>query len=196
MADTPEDRRASAEAPDEDRQQPITSGDARGRNDGGGSAANRPPLVINSQYVKDLSFEVPAAPSIFAQMQNQQPEINVNVNVQASPLSGDAYEVVLHTQADCKIGQATAFLMELAYGGVFTINVPDEALRPVLLIECPRLLFPFARQIIANTTRDGGFMPLMLGPIDFVGMYQHQLQEQQRQKNSAAAGSDASPPAH
>lgn len=144
----------------------------------GKGAATSAPLAINSQYIKDLSFEAPGAPAIFNQMQNQTPDISVNVNVQASPLGNNIYEVVLHTRAECKVTGTTAFLAELAYGGVFTLNVPQEHLRPVLLVECPRLLFPFARQVLANTTREGGFLPLMLGPIDFVAMYQRHQQQQ------------------
>lgn len=153
----------------------------------GGESAAPPPLTINSQYIKDLSFEAPSTPAIFNKMQNQQPDITVNVNVQASPLGGNIYEVVLHTRAECKITGTTAFLAELAYGGVFTLSVPQEHLRPILLVECPRLLFPFARQILANTTREGGFLPLMLGPIDFVAMYQRHAQ-QQAQSDTASPG--------
>lgn len=149
-----------------------------GKGGNGGAAPGQPPLTINSQYIKDLSFEVPGAPQIFGQLQNQTPDITINVNVQATPLGGNAYEVVLHARAECKAAEATAFIAELAYGGVFTLHVPQEHLRPVLLIECPRILFPFARHILANTTREGGFLPLMLGPIDFVAMYQRHAAQQ------------------
>lgn len=154
----------------------------------GDGAPAQPPLTINAQYIKDLSFEAPSAPGIFKEMQNRQPDINVNVNVQATPLGDNAYEVVLVTRAECKLAESTAFLTELSYGGVFTLNVPQEHLRPVLLIECPRILFPFARHILANTTREGGFLPLMLGPIDFVAMYQRHAQQQQDQQQAAASG--------
>lgn len=169
-----------ANSSDDDRTPGEGAADAQTQPAGGngeGTAA-RTPLAINSQYIKDLSFEAPGAPGIFNQMQNQTPDISVNVNVQASPLGGNIYEVVLHTRAECKIADTTAFLAELAYGGVFTLNVPQEHLRPVLLVECPRLLFPFARHVLANTTREGGFLPLMLGPIDFVAMYQRHAQQQ------------------
>jgi preprotein translocase subunit SecB len=158
-------------------------GDAQG-GDGG---AEQPPLSISSQYIKDLSFEVPGAPQIFSQIQNQTPDITINVNVQAAPLGGNAYEVVLHARAECKAAGATAFIAELAYGGVFNLNVPQEHLRPVLLIECPRILFPFARHILANTTREGGFLPLMLGPIDFVSMYQRHAAQQSQQAQQQPA---------
>jgi preprotein translocase subunit SecB len=150
-------------------------GDAQG-GDGG---AEQPPLSISSQYIKDLSFEVPGAPQIFSQIQNQTPDITINVNVQAAPLGGNAYEVVLHARAECKAAGATAFIAELAYGGVFNLNVPQEHLRPVLLIECPRILFPFARHILADATRNGGFPPLMIDPVDFARLYQARMAEMQ-----------------
>ncbi len=154
--------------------------EASGGNGSDGGEAAQPPLVINAQYVKDLSFETPAAPQIFSQMQRTKPDMQVKVDVQARRLQNNIYEVTLHIRADCKAGDVDAFICELTYGGVFTINVAEEALSPVLLIECPRLLFPFARQIMASTTLDGGFMPLMLAPVDFVGLYQQQLQRQQQ----------------
>lgn len=142
----------------------------------GGGAGQHPPLTINAQYVKDLSFEVPGAPGIFAQLQQRPPEIAIKVDVQARGLEGNIYEVVLETRADCKTGESVAFILELAYAGVFTLNVPPEDIRPVLLIECPRMLFPFARQILASTTLSGGFLPLMLGPVDFAALYNRQSQ--------------------
>lgn len=146
----------------------------------GGSATageQRPPLVINAQYVKDLSFEVPGAPGIFTQLQQRPPEIAIKVDVQARPLENDIYEVVLETRADCTSGEAVAFILELSYAGVFTLNVPPQDVRPVLLIECPRMLFPYARQILSSTTLNGGFLPLMLGPVDFAALYERHLQE-------------------
>jgi preprotein translocase subunit SecB len=115
--------------------------------------AAKPPIAINAQYVKDLSFEAPATPGVFRQMQSQSPNIAVNVDVEAKTLEPSVFEVTLNITA--------------SYGGVFTLNVDAQYVRPVLLIECPRLLFPFARQIIANTTSNGGFLPLMLAPVDF-----------------------------
>jgi preprotein translocase subunit SecB len=146
---------------------------------GATGADGRPPVVINAQYVKDLSFEVPAAPGIFGQMQQRQPEIAIRVDVQARPLETDIHEVVLEIRADCKSGETVAFILELTYGGVFTLNVAPQDLRPVLLIECPRMLFPFARQILASTTLNGGFLPLMLGPVDFAALYRKQRQDEE-----------------
>jgi preprotein translocase subunit SecB len=135
-------------------------------------------LVVNAQYTKDLSFEAPTAPGIFSMLQQNPPELKINVNVNAQPMQDKVFEVELHIKAECKSGETVAFIMELIYGGLFTINVPEENLRPVLLIECPRLMFPFARNILADCSRDGGFPPLMLGPVDFVRMYQDQLKKE------------------
>jgi len=145
----------------------------------GETQESAPALAINAQYIKDLSFEAPATPQIFKELQNQQPNISVHVDVKAANVAPPAYEVVLSIKAECKIEDSTAFILELSYGGVFTVNVPEQHLRPILLIECPRMLFPFARQIVAMTTVNGGFLPLMLGPVDFAGLYQRQAQEQQ-----------------
>ena len=165
-----------------------------GKTDGGMLAGNgqtaaqqHPPIVINAQYVKDLSFEAPTAPAIFPQLQRQQPDIGVKVDVQARMLDAASsfYEVLLQISAECKVGGETAFVVELTYGGVFTLNVRPEDVRPVLLIECPRLLFPFARHVVANATMNGGFLPLMLGPIDFVNLYQSQAAQPQGEGGEA-----------
>jgi preprotein translocase subunit SecB len=137
----------------------------------------QPPLLVNLQYVKDLSFEVPHAPLIFGDMQTVQPEIGVKVNIHANPLKGSTFSVELQLNIDAKLGEKTAFILELVYGGVFTLNVPDEHVQPMLLIECPRLLFPFARNIVSDTTRDGGFPPMLLQPIDFVSLFRQRLEE-------------------
>ena len=144
-----------------------------------------PPIVINGQYIKDLSFEAPSAPGVFAAMQQEPPEITINVDVNARPLAEKAFEVILHVQAECKTKDTSAFILEVAYGGLFTINVPEEHLQPVLLIECPRLLFPFVRHILSVITRDAGFPPLLLGPVDFVAMYQNSLQKEGETAESA-----------
>ena len=141
------------------------------------TAAAEQPIIINAQYTKDLSFEAPGAPMVFAKMQEESPEMNVSVNVAANPLQDNTFETVLEIQAECKIKDEVAFILELEYAGVFTVNVPEEHIQPVLLIECPRLLFPFARNILADVSRDGGFPPLMLGPLDFASMFQARLQE-------------------
>jgi len=145
----------------------------------------QPPLVVNIQYVKDLSFEVPGAPQIYTQLRAQ-PQVGINLDVQARRLRDDqgVFEVALvikaeaHEPAQQTNGQATGpgpviFVAELTYAGVFTLTgLPDNAIEPVLLVECPRILFPFARNILSDVTRDGGFPPVLLQPIDFVALWQ------------------------
>ena len=142
---------------------------------GNGAAAPGGPLVVNLQYTKDLSFEVPSAPEIFTRMRDQ-PRIDLSLDVQARALQGsgpgNVYEVSLSIRCDAKAGEETAFIAELVYCGIFTVTVEQNLLEPVLLVECPRLLFPFARNILAEVTRDGGFPPVLLAPIDFVALWQ------------------------
>lgn len=152
----------------------------------GGNAQQAGPVVnVHAQYIKDLSFEVPGSPGIYAEMQSTQPDIKINVDVKAQPLQEATdgkpglYEVVLEINANCTVGDKSAFIAELIYGGVFEVVVPEEHLHAMLLIECPRLLFPFARNIVADVSRDGGFPPLMMAPIDFVKLYQDRISQQQ-----------------
>jgi preprotein translocase subunit SecB len=135
-----------------------------------------PPLVINGQYVKDLSFEVPGAPAVYAEMHGN-PDIPIHVDISVNPFREAMFEVVLHIKVEASLEGRPVFIAELAYGGIFTVNIPQEHLQPVLLVECPRLLFPFARSIIADVTRDGGFPPLMIQPIDFVQLYRSRLEQ-------------------
>jgi preprotein translocase subunit SecB len=148
-------------------------------------------LGINSQYIKDLSFEAPNGPKAFLAMQKTQPTITVNLDVQATTFQDppNAYEVTIHIKAECKVDDMVGFIAELAYAGLFTVNVPKEHLQPVLLIECPRLLFPFARNILADVTRDGGFPPLMLGMMDFAALYQARIAELAKQQGQGAGAS-------
>ncbi|MBC8242094.1 MAG: protein-export chaperone SecB [Alphaproteobacteria bacterium] len=136
-----------------------------------------PPITIGAQYIKDLSFEAPEAPGVFSKMQSEAPDIQINVDVRANHLQDNTYEVVLLHNAQCKVGDTTAFILELTYAGLFSINAPKENMRPLLLIEGPRLLFPFSRNIIADISRDGGFPPMMLSPLDFVEMYRRGMAE-------------------
>jgi preprotein translocase subunit SecB len=143
------------------------------------------PLVVNIQYVKDLSFEVPGAPGIYSQLRAQ-PQVSINLDVQARRVQEgqNVFEVaiVIRAEAHDNAGQAngqaaapapTVFVAELTYAGVFTLTgLPENAIEPVLLVECPRILFPFARNILSDVTRDGGFPPVLLQPIDFVALWQ------------------------
>jgi preprotein translocase subunit SecB len=150
-------------------------------------AAPPPQLNVLAQYTKDLSFENPNAPSSLAP-QAQQPAINIQINVSANNLSESEYEVTLSVEGKAENAGKVMFSFDLAYAGVFRIvNVPQENLHPLVMIECPRLLFPFAREIIATSVRDGGFPPLMLDPVDFVGLYRQNL-ERQAAAQAAPAG--------
>ena len=143
--------------------------------------APQPQLNVLVQYTKDLSFENPNAPRSLGPQQ-QQPAINIQINVGANAVAEHDYEVTLSIEGKAEIGDMVLFNFELAYAGVFRIqNVPAENLHPVVMIECPRLLFPFAREIIATSVRDGGFPPLLLDPVDFVGLYRQNLANQSGQ---------------
>ncbi|PZO78635.1 MAG: protein-export chaperone SecB [Mesorhizobium amorphae] len=138
-------------------------------------------LSVLAQYVKDLSFESPGAPRSLRGRETS-PSIAINVNVGANPLSDKEYDVVLTLSAKASFdnGKDVLFNAELVYGGVFRIDgFPQEHMLPLLFVECPRLLFPFARQVIAEATRNGGFPPLMIDPIDFGQMFQKRIAEQQ-----------------
>jgi preprotein translocase subunit SecB len=133
-----------------------------------------PQLMVLAQYIKDLSFENPNAPGSL--QQTTQPQINISVNVVTNPLSDTDIEVTLRLEGKAETNGSVMFNIELEFAGVFRVqNVPPEQVQPLVLIECPRLLFPFAREIIATSVRNGGFPPLMLDPIDFVALYQQRL---------------------
>jgi preprotein translocase subunit SecB len=146
------------------------------------------PLVILGQFIKDLSFEVPGAPEIFSKMKDS-PEIPISVDVNARRLQDNMFEVTLHFNVEATLGSEAAFILELVYGAVVQINPqePDHA-QPLLLIEAPRTMFPFARNLIADITRDGGFPPLMLQPIDFVQMFRQRLELAAAQAQQKAQG--------
>ena len=143
------------------------------------AAQPAPPLVINIQYVKDLSFEVPGAPLIYTTLRAT-PRVDINLDVQVRRIQDgqNVFEVTLAIRADANDGAANGeaakvFVAELSYSGIFTLNnVPEASVEPLLLVECPRLLFPFARNILSDVTRDGGFPPVLLQPIDFVALWQ------------------------
>jgi len=141
---------------------------------GGQTDANAPGLGILGQYVKDLSFENPNAPQSLMTQPEQQPAVDVQINVNAKPMAEPDYEVELkiEVRAEDKKAKRVLFNLELAYAGVFRIsNVPKENIQPLLLIECPRLLFPFVRRIVADSISEGGFPPIMLQPVDFASLF-------------------------
>jgi preprotein translocase subunit SecB len=148
----------------------------------GAAEETSPQLRVLTQYVKDLSFENPNAPRMLGPLADQ-PQIGVRVDVNVQRLADVDFEVTLSISIDAKSKDDVMFLVELQYCGLFRLtNIPADSLEPMLLIECPRQIFPFARRIVADVTRDGGFPPLMIDPIDFVGLYQ------QRRAEGAPAG--------
>jgi preprotein translocase subunit SecB len=147
------------------------------------------PQQINvlAQYIKDFSFENPNAPRSLGNQQGS-PQINLTVNVNAKPIGQNDYEVELSIEGGAGEGAGTLFKFELLYGAVLRlVNIARETVHPILMIEGPRLIFPFARQIIADATRNGGFPPLMIDPIDFVALYRNRLAEMQAQQPAGQA---------
>jgi preprotein translocase subunit SecB len=129
-------------------------------------------LNVLGQYIKDLSFENPNAPRSLAPTETQ-PAINIQINVMVQQLAATDYEVALKLEGKAESAGAVLFAFDLTFAGVFRVqNVPQETLQPLVMIECPRLLFPFAREIVATAVRNGGFPPLLLDPVDFVALYQ------------------------
>ncbi len=145
-----------------------------------GGPAQQPSLNVVAQYVKDFSFENPKAPDSLRQGGGS-PQITVGVNVSSRQRSGAEYEVDLKMEVAAQSGDERVFHIELVYGGLFRVqNVPQQHMHPFIMIECPRLLFPFARQIVADAAVRGGFPPLMIDPIDFVALYQQFLARAQQ----------------
>ncbi len=141
---------------------------------GGNTDTKAPGLAILGQYVKDLSFENPNAPQSLMSQPEQAPSVDVQINVNAKPMSDTDFEVELKVEvkAEDKKAKRTLFLLDVTYAGVFRItNVPKESMQPLVLIECPRLLFPFVRRIAADAISEGGFPPIMLQPVDFAALY-------------------------
>ncbi len=144
---------------------------------GADSSAPGASMTALAQYVKDISFENPNAPRVFAQQQAA-PQIELQVNVGADQLSETDIESVLTLSGSAKHNGETLFLFEVVYAGVFRIvNVPAEHMTAVVMIECPRLLFPFARQIVADAVRNGGFPPLYIDPVDFAALFQQRMEQ-------------------
>ena len=148
--------------------------------------SQQPGIHVLGQYIKDLSFENPGAPRSL-RPSDKTPKLDVNVNVNARPQKQGDFEIELKLEAKAVRGDETLFIAEVAYAGLFQIrNVPQEHVHALLLIECPRLLFPFARQILAEATRQGGFPPLMIDPVDFAALYRQRMAELNVQQSLAA----------
>ena len=159
----------------------TTGANGQSANDGGNDEAT-PQIQVLGQYVRDLSFENPNAPKSL-RTSNESPNLELEVNVNARPLEDDIYQSSIEFHAKATGQSGTLYQMELIYSGAFKLqNVPADMLQPVLLINCPSLIFPFVRRLIADITREGGFPPLMLDPIDFAGLF--------AQKQSKASGED------
>jgi preprotein translocase subunit SecB len=147
----------------------------------------QPAINVLAQYIKDLSFENPNAPRSLSNMQNA-PQISLTVNVNGKPLGGADYEVELSIEGGAGEGANTLFKFDLLYGAVIRLaGIPEDNVHAMVMIEGPRLLFPFARQIIADCTRNGGFPPLMIDPIDFVALYRNRLSQAQAQPTAGQA---------
>ena len=148
-----------------------------------GESANVQPtsdrqLVVHAQYVKDFSFENPNAPKVLTENLGQ-PDVEISVSVGAKLVSGNQYEVVLNLGAKAVVAKMPMFLVDLTYAGLVSPQgVTGNDINPLIMIEAPRLLFPFARALISDATRDGGFMPLNIQPVDFVAVYKHNLERQ------------------
>jgi preprotein translocase subunit SecB len=149
---------------------------------------NQPQLSVLGQYIKDFSFENPNAPRSLAPNQTQ-PAIQIQINVGVSQIAQTDYEISLKLDGKADSSGTVLFAFDLTFAGVFRVqNVPQESLQPLVMIECPRLLFPFAREIVATAVRNGGFPPLLLDPVDFVALYQQRMAQVQ-------AGQATTPPA-
>ena len=146
--------------------------------DAGESAVPTGPTIgFAQQYVKDFSFESPQSPKIFMS-QMAQPDVNVDFNVAAEPVENNIHEVILNIEIKATLNDETMFIAELSYAGLVQVtNAVDDVLKQILMIEAPRHLFPFARAILAEAIRDGGFPPLLLNPIDFQGYYRQNLED-------------------
>ena len=156
----------------------------------GGTATpdGQPMMLVNAQYVKDLSFENPNAPQSLSQQ--GEPNVQIAIDVNANEVADKAFEVTLTLRAEGTAGETALFVVEIVYAGIFSIGeVPEEYMAPLVYIEAPRQLFPFARAIIADAVRDGGFPPLLIQPIDFVALFQ------QRAAAAEAEGADGAAPA-
>lgn len=158
---------------------------------------NEFPLLINAQYIKDLSFENPNAPEIYSLLGANPPEMTVNIDIIPTPLAENTYEVLLTFRVQAVSAKKAAFLVDLDYAGIVTVakSVPEDEIEPLLMIETPRHLFPFARNILAEVTRDGSFPPLVINPIDFDQYYQRHKKGSMKANNAGGATAPKTAPA-
>ncbi|MGN6059235.1 MAG: protein-export chaperone SecB [Sphingomicrobium sp.] len=167
-------------------QEPTTGGNGSGQN------ADAPQVTILAQYIKDLSVENPSAPQVY--QWQVQPTLDVQFNINVQTAADDVHEVSLKIEVTARSDNGVHFVVDLSYAGLFGLrNVPAEALQPFLLVEAPRLIFPFARQIVSEAVSSSGFPPLLLDPIDFTAAYMAQLQAQQDGAAPAAGAAGEEP---
>lgn len=166
--------------------------DPTSRGNGSGDPGDAPQVATIAQYVKDLSVESPSSPQVF--QWQVQPQLDVQFNLNVERVADDVHEVMLKVEVAARSEQGVHFLIDLTYAGLFGLrNFPEEALMPFLLVEAPRLIFPFARQIIADASQNTGFPPLLLDPIDFAAAYMAQIEAQQGE-HPAGGGPEGGPP--
>lgn len=162
----------------------MAASETDGRTATDGASADAGQLIINAQYVKDLSFENPRAPQSLVQ-QKGPPDVSIGVDVKARTLGPELYEVLLAIKAEAKSEKEALFICELTYGAVLTVkNAPNEVVGALVLVQAPQMIFPFARAVIANATRDGGFPPLLINPIDFHELLRRQQASGTRSQES------------
>ena len=147
------------------------------------------PVHVISQYVKDMSFENPGA--TIANAGDNRPDINIQIETNAEKLNDRGeriFEVALKIKVDAKQAGKQMFLLETEYGGIFEINakVPEEYIHPLVMVECPRIIFPFVRAVVASAIQEGGYPSLLLAPVDFASLYQQQMQKLQEEQQKAA----------
>ncbi len=167
--------------------------DSTNGGNGAAAAGGEPQVSVLAQYIKDLSVENPSAPQSF--QWQVQPSLDVQFNINIDNIAEDIHEVTLKIDVSARSENGVHFVVDLTYAGLFAIRgMPEEAMAPILLVEAPRMIFPYARQIISEAVSNTGFPPLMLDPIDFAGAYMAQLQAQQQQGGGEAGGSGIEPP--
>jgi preprotein translocase subunit SecB len=165
--------------------------DSSNQGNGSGQDENGPQIATLAQYIKDLSVENPSSPQVF--QWQVQPSLDVQFHLNAEKVADEVHEVGLKIEVTARSDNGVHFVVDLSYAGLFGLrNIPEEALGPILLVEAPRLLFPFARQIIADAVANTGSPPLLLDPIDFTATYMAQLQAAQAAEGETEAPSDDS----
>ena len=141
---------------------------------------NKTPIVaLNVQYIKDLSLEIPHAPQIFSKLTTA-PKISVDLNIDAKKIEDTQFEVTLNVRINADVNNEKLFILELSYGSISTITLPEDQIETILFVEIPQLLFPYARQIISSNLAEAGLPPLLLSPVDFAKMYQTKKENQQQ----------------